>query len=104
MNKDFQGNVSQQAALFLKLIVNQHWTLEKDGQQVNDSLKPFSAQNKENLGSMNHQQRLEDSISQLDKQALKQDIFGALDNVVHLNDAQSKVIVSSIENIIYNIA
>lgn len=35
---------------------------------------------------------------------LKQDIFGALDNVVHLTDAKSKVIVSSIENIIYNIA
>ena len=35
---------------------------------------------------------------------LKQDVFAALDNVVHLNDAKSKVIVSSIENIIYNIA
>lgn len=35
---------------------------------------------------------------------LKQDIFGALDNVVHLTDPQSKVIISSIENIIYNIA
>ena len=35
---------------------------------------------------------------------LKQDIFGALDNVVHLTDPASKVIISSIENIIYNIA
>jgi len=35
---------------------------------------------------------------------LKQNIFGALDNVVHMTDPGSKVIVSSIENIIYNIA
>lgn len=35
---------------------------------------------------------------------LKQDIFGALDNVVHMTDASSKVIISSVENIIYNIA
>ena len=35
---------------------------------------------------------------------LKQEIFGALDNVVHLTDAASKVIISSLENIIYNIA
>ena len=35
---------------------------------------------------------------------LKTDIFGALDNVVHLTDPGSKVIISSIENIIYNIA
>jgi len=35
---------------------------------------------------------------------LKSEIFGALDNVVHLTDSSSKVIVSSIENIIYNIA
>ena len=31
-------------------------------------------------------------------------IFEAMDNVVHLTDAASKVIISSIENIIYNIA
>lgn len=43
-------------------------------------------------------------MSQADRQMLKQDIFGALDNVVHLGDTKSKVIVSSIENIIYNIA
>lgn len=35
---------------------------------------------------------------------LKQEIFGALDNVVHLTDPASKVIISSIENMIYNIA
>ena len=35
---------------------------------------------------------------------LKQDVFAALDNVVHLTDPGSKVIVSSIENIVYNIA
>ena len=33
-----------------------------------------------------------------------QNIFEAMDNVVHLTDATSKVIISSIENIIYNIA
>ena len=31
-------------------------------------------------------------------------IFEAMDNVVHLTDAGSKVIISSIENIVYNIA
>jgi len=35
---------------------------------------------------------------------LQAEIFGALDNVVHLTDARSKVIVSSIENMIYNMA
>jgi hypothetical protein len=39
-----------------------------------------------------------------DREVLKQDIFGALDNVVHLTDQRSKVIISSLENIIYNIA
>jgi len=93
--------VSQQAALYLKLIVNQHWSVERS---VSDSLKPFSVQNKENSGSLNGQQRLEDEISSHDKHTLKQEIFGALDNVVHLTDAHNKVIISSIENIIYNIA
>ena len=35
---------------------------------------------------------------------LKQDIFGALDNVVCSTEAGSKVLISSIEQIIYNIA
>ena len=53
---------------------------------------------------MNHQQRLEDAISLADREMLKRDIFGALDNVVHLDDPKSKVLISSLENIIYNIA
>ena len=55
------------------------------------------------MGTYNAQQRTE-SISESDRQMLKQNIFGALDNVVHMTDPGSKVIVSSIENIIYNIA
>jgi hypothetical protein len=55
------------------------------------------------VGTYNAQQRTE-SISESDRQMLKQNIFGALDNVVHMTDPGSKVIVSSIENIIYNIA
>ena len=39
-----------------------------------------------------------------DKQYLMANIFEAMDNVVHLTDASSKVIISSIENITYNIA
>ena len=55
MNKDFQGDVSQQAALYLKLIVNQQWSDDSDASSSNlpDGQKPFNVQNKENLGSMN---------------------------------------------------
>lgn len=63
--------------------------------------------NKENLGSMNAQQRqTENDISLEDREMLKRDIFGALDNVVGMGseDPKSKVLLSSIENIIYNIA
>ena len=66
MNKDFQGNVSQQAALFLKLIVNQNWTDESDLSGTSDSQKPFSMQDKENMGSFNQQNR-QDAISQPDR-------------------------------------
>ncbi len=106
MNKDFQGDVSQQASLYLKLIVNQNWTDDASEQtKTTDSQKPFSMADKENVGSHNAQQRSgADQITQVDRNMLKQDIFGALDNVVHMTDPASKVIVSSIENIIYNIA
>jgi hypothetical protein len=33
-----------------------------------------------------------------------QNVFDSLDNVVHFTDGENKLIVSSIENIIYNIA
>ena len=59
---------------------------------------------KENAGVNNSQTKSGDAITIDDRNMLKTDIFGALDNVVHLTDAGSKVIVSSIENIIYNIA
>ena len=39
-----------------------------------------------------------------DKNFLKSNIFDALDSVVHLEDQKGKVVISSIENIIYNIA
>lgn len=87
----------------MKLLVNQNWTLPESNKATTDSQKPFSVANKENVGNYNAQQRTE-AISDEDRNMLKQDIFGALDNVVHLTDAGSKVIVSSIENIIYNIA
>ena len=55
VNKDFQGNVSQQAALYLKLLVNQHWTGPEGA--LTDSQKQFSVQDKENAGSFNSQNR-----------------------------------------------
>jgi len=45
------------------------------------------------------------ALSQQDRDFLKFNIVSALDAVIHLvEDPQGKVIVSSIENIIYNIA
>lgn len=70
MNKDFQGDVSQHAALYLKLIVNQNWTLAKNDSQTSHSQRPFSVANKENVGTYNAQQRTE-SISEADRQMLK---------------------------------
>ena len=43
-------------------------------------------------------------MDESDKQYLKAHIFEAMDSVVHLTDAGSKMIISSMENIIYNIA
>lgn len=67
MNKEFQGDVSQQAACYLKLIVNEQWDDESANAGVPDSQKPFNIYNKENLGSMNNQVRQADSISQADR-------------------------------------
>ena len=39
-----------------------------------------------------------------DKTFLKSNIIDALDSVIDSDDPQSKVVISSIENIIYNIA
>ena len=45
------------------------------------------------------------TVSAEDREFLKNNIINALDAVVHLAaDSQSKVIVSSMENVIYNIA
>ena len=45
-----QGDVSQQAALYLKLVVNRNWAIDET---TKDNAKPFSVQNKENLGTAN---------------------------------------------------
>lgn len=45
--------MSQQAALYLKLVVNQNWTLPDDKGQITDSQKPFDVANKENVGNYN---------------------------------------------------
>ena len=101
MNKNFQGEVSQQAALFLKLLVNQNWSNDETPAAQNT----FGFNNKENLGAVNAQQKFQEAaLHANDKQHLMASIFDALDNVVHLTDAGSKVIISSIENIIYNVA
>ena len=47
---------------------------------------------KENAGVNNSQTKSGDAITIDDRNMLKTDIFGALDNVVHLTDAGSKVI------------
>jgi len=47
VNKNFQGQVSQQAAVYLKNLVNENWDCEV--RETND----FGFNNKENLGSQN---------------------------------------------------
>ena len=99
--------MSQQAALCLKRVVNQNWPLSPVDQQkaLADSQKPFNIQNKENVGAQNGQVRQDDAtISEADRAMLKQDIFSALDNVVGQTDPKGKVLISSLENIIQNIA
>ena len=104
MNKTVQGDVSQQAALYLKVVVNENWSLGETNPAASDSQKPFQINNKENLGSLNHQKR-QQTISQVDRDMLKTEIFGALDSVVNMvNHPGGKVLVSSLENIIWNIA
>ena len=54
---------------------------------------------------MNSQQQFQRTqLSDSDKQYLMQNVFDSLDNVVHFTEGENKLIVSSIENIIYNIA
>jgi hypothetical protein len=49
VNKNFQGDVSQQAALFLKLLVIQNWTLPGQNKAKNYSL----SEDKENINAIN---------------------------------------------------
>ena len=57
------------------------------------------------MGNLNAQKKFQESvILEGDKSFLKTNIFDALDSVVHMDDKKGKVVVSSIENIIYNIA
>lgn len=82
-----------QAALYLKNLVNNSWNV---GQST-----PFA--DKENVIPNSNQ--FAQMLSAQDREFLRVNIVSALDLVVHLSeDPQSKVIVSSIENIIYNIA
>ena len=85
----------------MKLLVNQNWeadeTTTKPGQ--------FGNVDQENMGALNAQQKFNSAVlGDAEKGYLKQNIFQALDAVVHLTDHASKVIVSSIENMIYNVA
>ena len=59
--------------------MNENWASEST---TPDSSKPFNAQNKENMGQANSQARLDAAISQVDKDMLKVDIFGALDCMI----------------------
>jgi hypothetical protein len=47
VNKNFQGQVSQQAAVYLKNLVNENWDCEQK------ETNTFGFNNKENLGSQN---------------------------------------------------
>lgn len=73
--------MSQQAALLIKLTVNQCWTMDK---QVNQFFSNDQA-----------------SISDPDKHFLKTSIFAAMDSICATSD---KVITSQLEHIIYNVA
>ena len=99
--------MSQQAALCLKRVVNENWPLSPAGQlkAQADSMKPFNIQNKENVGAQNGQIRQDEAtVSEADRAMLKQEIFSALDNVVDQTETKGKVLIASMENIIYNIA
>ena len=54
---------------------------------------------------MNAQKQFQQTqLTDGDKQFLMQNVFDSLDSVIHITEGENKVIVSSIENIIYNIA
>lgn len=87
--------VKVQAALYLKNLVNNAWN-------TSTSQTP-SFTEKENISpSHNH---FAQALSAQDREFLRVNIVQALDCVIHLSEhPDTKVIVSSIENIIYNIA
>ena len=73
--KSSNAVVRQQAALFLKLMINQCWTT-KSGSFFSDS------KDKENL--VTNYQQTETSMNDQDKSFLKENIFSALDSAVQL--------------------
>ena len=82
-----------QAALFLKNLVCNAWNTAPSNQLVD----------KENV--IPNKAPVQQTITPGDREFLKAHVVEALDMVVHLaEDQQAKVIVSSLENVIWNIA
>ncbi len=97
--------MSQQAAVFLKLTVNNCW--EKDDEQnTNYLFRNFDS--RENSNSQIIQNEQQYLLQQTDKDYLKQSIFLALDSVIRIegepSDLSNKSITTQIENVIWNIA
>ena len=84
----------------MRLLVNEHWEVIQDQKDA-----AIGHENKENSGAMNAQKQFQQTqLTDGDKQFLMQNVFDSLDSVIHITEGENKVIVSSIENIIYNIA
>ena len=92
-----QANVQVQAALYLKNLVCNAWNTG-----VQHQTPSFGDKENVNIGNQNQFSHM---LSMQDRQFLMANIISALDMVVHMaEDPTFKVIVSSIENIIWNIS
>ena len=100
MNQVYKSDVSQQAAVFLKLTVNNCWETS-DQQNTN-----YLFLNSDNARTRSNEQQF--LLQSFDKEFLKSNIFLALDSVIRLegepSDQSNKSITQQIENVIWNIA
>lgn len=86
----------------LKLLVNENWCKDQKKTLLNFGLA--SNADKENIPLNTQKQFLQSELKLKDKNVVRQYVFQALDQAVQLSaDPSYKVIVSSLENIIYNV-